>query len=99
MVALPCGPLRRSQLHRADTLVVETASLAAGGGEAAALAALHDWVAYPVDLRVVADPWVEWIDKNDLVPLVGPVLGNPVGIQDAEGWQATPNLLFSERSQ
>lgn len=98
MVALPCSSLRWPQLHRADTLVVEAACLAAGRGEATAFTALHDWVADPIYLWIVADPRVERIDENDLVPLVGPVLGNPVGIQNAEGREATPDLLLGKRA-
>lgn len=84
VVALPCSSLRRPQLHRTNTLVVEAASLAPSRGEATTLTALHDRVAYPIDLRVIAYPRVEWINKDDLVPLVGPVLGDPIGVQDAE---------------
>eukprot|EP00701_Giardia_intestinalis_P004902 XP_001708726.1 Hypothetical protein GL50803_20056 [Giardia lamblia ATCC 50803] len=98
VVALPRGSLRRPQLHRTDTLVVETAGLATGRGETATLAALHDRVADPINLWIVADPRVERIDENDLVPLVGPVLGNPVGIQDAERRKTTPDLLLGKRA-
>lgn len=99
VVALPCSSLRWSQLHRADTLVVETASLATSRCETTTLTALHDGVAYPVDLRIIADPWMERINKDDFVPFVRSVLSNPVGIQDAERGKATPNFLFSKRSQ
>lgn len=74
--------------------LVETTALLAGGGEAAGLAVLVDGVDDPVDAGVDADGLVLGVDEDDLVVLVGAVLVDPVGVEDAEvGAAATDTLL------
>lgn len=64
--------------------LVETAGLLAGGGEAAGLAVLVDGVDDPVDAGILADGLVLGVDEDDLVVLVGRVLVDPVGVEDAQ---------------
>ena len=74
--------------------LVETTGLLAGGGEATSLAVLVDGVDDPVDAGVAADGGVLRVDEDDLVVLVGGVLVDPVGVEDAEvGAAATDTLL------
>jgi hypothetical protein len=74
--------------------LVETAGLLAGGCEAAGLAVLVDGVDDPVDAGVAADGGVLGVDEDDLVVLVGGVLVDPVGVEDAQvGAAATDTLL------
>ncbi len=52
------------------------------------------YVADPVDAGIAADGLVEGVNKDDLVVLVGGVLGNPVRVQHTErGDQAAHTLL------
>jgi hypothetical protein len=66
----------------------KTTALLAGGGETTALAVLVDGLDDPVDTRV---------DKDDLVVLVGRVLVDPVGVEDAEVSAAFADTLLSGR--
>ena len=55
---------------------------------------LVDGLDDPVDARVAADGLVLGVDADDLVVLVGGVLVDPVGVQDAQvGATATDTLL------
>lgn len=49
----------------------------------------------PVDAGITADGLVLGIDKDDLVVLVGGVLVDPVGVQDAQVSSAATNTLLS----
>ena len=74
--------------------LVETAGLLAGGGETAGLAVLVDGVDDPVDARIDADGLVLGVDQDDLEVLVGRVVVDPVGVEDAQvGATATDTLL------
>ena len=75
--------------------LVETAGLLAGGGEAAGLAVLVDGVDDPVDAGVDADGLVLGVDEDDLVVLVGGVLVDPVGVEDAQVGAAAADTLLS----
>lgn len=93
VVLLPGLPAAGLGLGVAVTLV-ETTGLLAGGGEAARLAVLVDGVHDPVDAGVDADGLVLGVNEDDLVVLVGGVLVDPVGVQDAQvGATATDTLL------
>ena len=74
--------------------LVDTTGLLAGGGKTASLTVLVHRVDDPVDTGVTADGLVLRVDENDLVVLVGGVLVDPVGVQDAQvGATATDTLL------
>lgn len=49
----------------------------------------------PVDAGITTDGLVLGIDKDDLVVLVGGVLVDPVGVQDAQVSSAAANTLLS----
>lgn len=74
--------------------LVETAGLLAGGGEATGLAVLVDGVDDPVDTGVDADGLVLGVDEDDLVVLVGGVLVDPVGVEDAQVGAAAADTLL-----
>ena len=73
----------------------ETTALLAGGGETTRLAVLVDGLDDPVDARVAADGLVLGVDADDLVVLVGGVLVDPVGVEDAEVGAAAADTLLS----
>ncbi|KAH8636088.1 60S ribosomal protein L15 [Alternaria alternata] len=73
----------------------ETTALLAGGGETTSLAVLVDGLDDPVDARVAADGLVLGVDADDLVVLVGGVLVDPVGVEDAEVGAAAADTLLS----
>jgi hypothetical protein len=74
--------------------LVETTGALAGGGEATGLAVLVDGVDDPVDAGVDADGLVLGVDEDDLVVLVGGVLVDPVGVQDAQVSAAAADTLL-----
>lgn len=74
--------------------LVETTRLLASCGETTALAVLVDCVDDPVDAWVAADGLVLWVDHDDLEVLVGGVLVDPVGVEDAEIGAAAADTLF-----
>jgi len=75
--------------------LVETTRLLAGGGETTSLAVLVDGGDDPVDAGVAADGGVAGVDEDDLVVLVGRVLVDPVGVEDAEVAAAATDTLLS----
>ena len=70
-----------------------------GGGQTSGLPSLLLGAADPVDSRVVPDGGGRRVHHDDLVVFVGSVLGDPVGVQDAEGLQSTPDGLLGPRLQ
>ncbi len=52
------------------------------------------YVGDPVDAGVATDGVVVGINQDDLVVLVGGVLGNPVRVQDTEGRNETTDTLL-----
>lgn len=74
--------------------LVETTGALAGGGEATGLAVLVDGVDDPVDAGIDADGLVVGVDEDDLVVLVGGVLVDPVGVQDAQVSAAATDTLL-----
>eukprot|EP00699_Malawimonas_sp_californiana_P000810 EC714357.1.p3 GENE.EC714357.1~~EC714357.1.p3 ORF type:complete len:93 (-),score=20.31 EC714357.1:180-458(-) len=86
-------------LIRSDTLEQQTAVLAAGRGETAELAMLHDRLADPVDAGIGTDGGVAGVHEDDLEPLVGCVLVDPVRVEHAQRAQAATNALLSNRPQ
>lgn len=75
--------------------LVETTRALASGSKATSLAVLVDGVDDPVDAGVDADGLVLGVDKDDLVVLVGRVLVDPVGVEDAQVSAAAANTLLS----
>lgn len=73
----------------------KTTALLAGGGKTTRLAVLVDGVDDPVDAGIATDGLVLGVDKDDLVVLVGRVLVDPVGVQDAQVGAAAADTLLS----
>ena len=78
----------------ADT--TETTVLAASSCEATSFTACVDGVADPVELSIVLDSWVDWVDEDALEVLESAILVNPVRVKEAEGWELLTSLLFSD---
>lgn len=74
---------------------VDTTGLLAGGGKTTSLTVLVHRVDDPVDAGITADGLVLGVDKDDLVVLVGGVLVDPVGVEDAEVGAAAADTLLS----
>ena len=74
--------------------LVETARALASGGKATGLAVLVDGVDDPVDAGIATDGLVLGVDKDNLVVLVGRVLVDPVGVEDAEVGAAAAHTLL-----
>lgn len=74
--------------------LVETTGLLAGSSETTGLAVLVDGVDDPVDAGVDADGLVLGVDEDDLVVLVGRVLVDPVGVEDAQVGAAAADTLL-----
>jgi len=72
----------------------ETTGPAASGGEATHLTVLVSGVADPVNAGVVADGVVAGVDADDLVVLVGSILVDPVGVEDAGVGALAANTAF-----
>jgi len=75
----------------------ETTGLLASGGETTRFTVLVNGVDDPVDAGVVADGLVHGVDEDDLKVLVGRVLVDPVGVQDAQVGAATADALLGGR--
>jgi hypothetical protein len=58
-----------------------------------------DWFDDPIDAGIAADGLVLGIDENDFVVLVGGVLVDPVGIEDAEVGATAANTFFGGGSK
>ena len=71
----------------------------AGSGETPEFPVLHDGPAHPVDLGVTCDGLVVDVDHDDLVVLVGRVLANPVGVEDAKPLEPSAHPLLSDGLQ
>ena len=75
----------------------ETAGLLSSGGKTTGLAVLVDWGNDPVDAWIATDSLVLWVDENDLEVLVGGVLVDPVGVEDAQVGATAADTLLSSR--
>jgi hypothetical protein len=83
----------------AVALDAKTTVLAASGSKTTSLSVLVDRVNDPVDSGVVADSEVLGIDKDDLVVLVGGILVNPVGVEDAKVVASTTSTLLGNGAE
>lgn len=78
VLSLPVLGLRSSASGSETPSLSESTGLASSGGESSLLTVLVDWLGDPLELGISADGLVEGIDQDDLVELVGGILGNPV---------------------
>jgi hypothetical protein len=74
--------------------LVEATRLLASSCETTGLAVLVDCLDNPVDARIATDGFVLWVDEDDLEVLVGRVLVDPVGVEDAKVGAATTDTLL-----
>jgi hypothetical protein len=88
VVALPDGTTAATLGLVVQMALADTAVSTAGGGQPTELAVLVDSLGDPVDAGITADGLVGGVHKDDLVELVGGVLGNPVRVEHTE----TPEL-------
>lgn len=79
--------------------LVETTRLLASGSKTTHFAVLVDGSDDPVDAGVLADGLVLRVDEDDLEVLVGGVLVDPVGVEDAQVGAATADTLFGDGAQ
>lgn len=95
-MSLPGLPPARSRLVVAVSLAQSTALLASGS-ETTGLAVLVDRLDDPVDAGIAADGLVRGVDEDNFVVLVGRVLVNPVGVEDAQVSAAATDTLLGGR--
>lgn len=79
--------------------LVETTGLLASGSETTHFAVLVDGGNNPVDAGILADGLVLRVDEDNLEVLVGGVLVDPVGVEDAEVGTAATDTLLGDRAE
>ena len=79
--------------------LVETSALLASRRKAAHLAVLVHGLDDPVDAGVLADGLVLRVDEDDFKVLVGAVLVDPVGVEDAQVGAAAADALFGDGAE
>lgn len=99
VVTPPGGPATRSSLGVQVSLALKTAVLLTSCSKSTKLAVLVNWVADPVNSRVVTNDSVGWVYKNHLKVLVHGILVHPVGVEHAESAAFTSNTLFSQTAK
>ena len=77
-------------------LGLEASVLDASGGKAASFSALVLGGGNPVDSGVTGDGLVVGVNHDDLEELVGSILTNPVGVEDAQVGTTTADTLLSD---
>ena len=76
----------------------ETSVFLTRGGQTSELSSVVLLGDDPVDSWVLLDGGVVWIDKDDLVELVGGILSYPVRVEDSQVGASSSNLLLSNVS-
>jgi len=92
-VSLPSLAATSSCLVESVTLA-ETARFLSGGSEATRFTVLVYRVDDPVDAGITADGLVLWVNKDDLVVLVGRILVDPVRVEDTQVSATTTDTLL-----
>ena len=77
--------------------LAQSTRLLSGGGETTGFTVLVNWVDDPVDTGITTDGLVLRVNEDDLEVLVGRVLVDPVGVQDAQVGASATNTLLSGR--
>ena len=93
---LPVGIAGWADVAISVALADETAVLAASGGKSASFTAGVSSIADPVELSIVLDGWVGWVDEDAFVVLEGTILVNPVGVKEAESWELLACLVLGD---
>mmetsp|Transcript_1515 Transcript_1515/g.1618 ORF Transcript_1515/g.1618 Transcript_1515/m.1618 type:complete len:133 (+) Transcript_1515:123-521(+) len=76
------------------SLLAKTTTLTASRCESTAFPVFVDRVDDPVNLRIIADFRMGWVNKNNFVVFHCCVLIDPIGVQNTEIGKSTSNLLF-----
>jgi len=79
--------------------LVETPALLSRSSETAHLAVLVHGLDDPVDAGILADGLVLRVDEDDFKVLVGAVLVDPVGVEDAQVGAAASDALFGDGAE
>ena len=96
VVALPDGTAAATLGLVVQVTLAVAAVLLAGGGETTQLTMLVHGLGDPVDTRITADGLVGGVHEDDLVELVGGVLGNPVRVEDTQATALAANTLLGD---
>lgn len=81
------------------SLALKTAVFLSSCSKSTKLAVLVNWVADPVNSRVVANSSVSWVNQNDLKVLVDSILIDPVRVQHAKSTTFTSYTLLSDTAE
>uniref|UniRef100_A0A2M3YXJ3 Uncharacterized protein n=1 Tax=Anopheles braziliensis TaxID=58242 RepID=A0A2M3YXJ3_9DIPT len=95
----PAGTARATNGLSVAVALAQTTRALSSGGKTTKLTVLVHRLADPVDVRITTDRIVGRIDHDDLVVLVGSILGNPVRVQHAQTSDTTSNTFLSNRLQ
>ena len=93
---LPVTSLGGTDLGGHVALLLETTGLLTASGQASLLSVSVLGGNDPVDLGVLSDGLVVGVNHDNLVELVGSVLGNPVGVKDSQVGGHASDTLFSD---
>ena len=78
------------------SLALKTAVFLSSCSKSTKLAVLVNWVADPVNSRVVANDCVGWVYKNHLKVLVHGILIYPIGVEHTKSTAFTSNTLLGQ---
>lgn len=76
----------------------ETSVLFTGVGKSSIFSVLMFIAGDPVDSGISSDGLVEWVNKDNLIELVGSILTNPIGVENSEILCSSSNSVFSKGS-
>ena len=85
-----------SNLAVTFALAIESTVLTASASKATSFTTALNGFADPVDLWIVLDSWMSWINEDAFVILVNTILVNPVGVKEAERLKSCTCLVFSK---
>src|SRR5574339_374273 len=94
VVPLPGRSARRPGLVVQVSFSTKTPVLLAGGCKSSELPVLVDWIADPVDSRVIANRIMGNVDQDHLIVFVGRILVDPVRVENPQTTQLSPCSFF-----
>jgi hypothetical protein len=83
----------------AVTSNTESSGFATSGCESTSFTVFHNWLADPVNARVVSDNNMWWVNKDDFEVFVCGILVDPVRVQDTQVTSDSSSALFSNTSK
>lgn len=99
VLSLPVLGLRSSTSGRESPSLSESTGLATSRSESSLLTVLVNRLGDPLGVSVSTDSLVERIDQDNLVELVGRVLGNPVRVEDTEGSKTASSTTLQDEKK